>query len=71
MPCIRNRRKANANAEQGHYSVLLCHLANISYYVGNRKLTFDGSSESFVNAPEADNHIKRTYRPEWVVPENV
>jgi len=71
LDCIRSRKKANANAEQGHYSVSLCHLANISYYVGNRKLAFDGSSESFVDDTEANRHLKREYRPEWAVPEEV
>jgi hypothetical protein len=50
---------------------MLCHLANISWRLGNRKLTFDGKTESFVNAPEADKLMRRTYRKPWVVPEEV
>ena len=71
IDCIRTRKKPNTDVEQGHYSVLLCHLANISYRVGNRKLTLDPKSESFVNAPEANKYLKRTYRNPWVIPDKI
>jgi predicted dehydrogenase len=69
IDCIRTRNIPNADVEQGHYSVLLCHLANISYRVGNKKLKFDPKTESFVNAPEANKYLKRTYRHPWVIPD--
>jgi len=71
IDCIRTRNKPNADVEQGHYSVLLCHLANISYRVGNQKLKFDPKTESFVNAPEANKYLKRTYRHPWVIPDKI
>ena len=71
IECIRTREKPNADVEQGHYSALLCHMANISYRTGNRKLAFDPKSETFVDAPEANKYLKRTYREPWVVPEDV
>jgi predicted dehydrogenase len=71
IDCIRTRRRPNADVEQGHYSALLCHMANISYLVGNQKLTFDAKTETFVNAPEANKHLKRTYRQPWVIPDEV
>jgi predicted dehydrogenase len=37
--CVRDRNTPNGDIEEGVRSVLLCHLANISYRVGNRKLT--------------------------------
>ena len=69
IDCIRTRKKPNADVEQGHYSVLLCHLSNISYRVGNQKLNFDPKTESFVNAPEANKYLKRMYRHPWVIPD--
>jgi len=69
--CIRSRKQPNADIQEGHISASLCHLANISYRVGNRKLTFDGVTETFVNDKEADGYLKRTYRKPWVIPENV
>jgi len=71
IDCIRTRNKPNADVEQGHYSVLLCHLANISYRLGNQKLRFDPKTESFVNAPEANKYLKRTYRHPWVIPDKI
>ncbi len=71
VQCIRTRQQPNADVEQGHYSALLCHLANISGLVGNQKLRFDPKTETFVDAPDANKHLKRTYREPWVIPEEV
>ncbi|MGE5296500.1 MAG: hypothetical protein ACM3VT_16900, partial [Solirubrobacterales bacterium] len=71
IECIRTRAKPNADVEQGHYSALLCHMANISGLVGNQKLRLDPKTESFLDAPEANKHLKRTYREPWVVPEEI
>lgn len=69
--CIRTRKLPRADIEQAHLSMILCHLANISYRVGNRKLRFDGATETFVNDGEADKYLKADYRKPWIVPENV
>lgn len=71
LRCVRERKRPVADVEQGHYSTLLSHLANISYRVGNRKLQFDAKSERFPGAPEANQFLRRTYRQPWVVPEQV
>jgi len=71
IDCIHTRNLPNSDVEQGHYSVSLCHLANISYRVGNKKLRFDGKTETFVDAPDADKYLKRTYRHPWVIPERI
>jgi predicted dehydrogenase len=68
--CIRTGKLPNADIEQAHYSTLLCHLANISWRLGNIRLEFDGASETFRN-PEANRFVRRTYREPWVVPEKV
>jgi predicted dehydrogenase len=71
IECIRTRNRPAADVEQGHYSVLLCHLANISYLTGNKKLAFDGSTETFTDAPDANKYLKRQYREPWIVPDKV
>jgi len=71
VECIRTRKRPNADVEIGHKSVLLCHMANISYRVGNLKLEFDPQTETFANCDEANKYIKREYREPWIVPENV
>ena len=71
IDCIRTRKKPNADAEIGHQTVLLCHMANISYRVGNLKLEFDPKTETFTNCDEANKYLKREYREPWIVPDNV
>jgi predicted dehydrogenase len=69
--CIRTRNRPKADVEEVHRSMVLCHLANISYRVGNRKLKFDGQTERFVDDAEADKYLKANYRKPWIVPEKV
>ena len=71
IDCIRTRRRPNADVEIGHQTVLLCHLANISYRVGNKQLEFDPQTETFTNNNQANKYLKRKYRKPWVVPEKV
>jgi predicted dehydrogenase len=71
IACVRSRRQPNAPPEQGHYSALLSHLANISWRTGNKKLAFDAKTETFTGAPEANQHLRRSYRAPWTVPDQV
>ncbi|NLZ04321.1 MAG: Gfo/Idh/MocA family oxidoreductase [Phycisphaerae bacterium] len=71
VECVRSRKRATSDVEIGHLSVLPFHIANISYRVGNQRLEFDGATESFTNCDEANQYLKRQYRPGWTIPENV
>jgi predicted dehydrogenase len=71
LQCVRSRQMPNADVEQGHQSVLLCHLANIAFRTGKEALTFDGKTETFPNSPAANALLKRKYREPWKVPEQV
>jgi hypothetical protein len=52
--------------------VLLSHLANIAWRMGNLKLVFDAKTETFPEAAEANRFLKRAhYRAPWIVPETV
>ncbi len=55
----------------GHLSASLVHLANISYRLGGRELKFDGTTEKFINAPDANELLTRDYRAPFVVPEKI
>lgn len=57
----------NCDVQQGHYSCVLPHLANISYRLG-RELKFDGKTERFVNDKQADALLTRQYRKPYIVP---
>ncbi len=69
--CIRTRQRPNADIEEGHKSTILCHLGNISYRVGGRRVHFDGAKERFVNDEEADRYLKRVGRKPYAMPEQV
>lgn len=69
--CIKSRKQPNADIEEAHKSTLLCHLGNISYLLGGRKLKFDPPKQKFIDDEEADSYLKRNYRKPWVVPEKV
>ncbi|MBN1816266.1 MAG: Gfo/Idh/MocA family oxidoreductase, partial [Sedimentisphaerales bacterium] len=71
IDCIRSRKPANADVEQGHYSTLPFHLANIMGRMGNARLLFDAKTETITNLPEANRYLRRTYRTPWIVPEQV
>jgi predicted dehydrogenase len=72
IQCIRSRQTPIGDVEHGHYSALLCHLANISGRVGNKKLAFDAKTESFPDAPEANKFLRRaSCREPWVIPDKV
>ncbi len=71
VDCIRSRKRPTSDVEIGHLSVLPFHIANISYRVGNQRLQFDAKTESFTNCDEANQYLKREYRDNWTIPENV
>lgn len=69
---VRSGKTSDLNApiEEGHYSAVLCHLANISYRLG-RSLEFDPRTERFKNDDEANRMLTRAYRTPFIVPESV
>ncbi len=71
IDCIRTRQTPNADVEQGHMAACLEHMANLSYRLGNVKLTFDGRAETFVDNDEANQHLKPSYRGHYRIPDEV
>lgn len=69
---VRTRKRESLHAEirETHISTALCHLGNIAFRLG-RELRFDPATERFVDDAEADRHLRREYRPPFVVPESV
>ena len=67
---IRNEKPTAtaADAEAGHLSAALAHLANIVTRLG-RTLKFDPANEQFINDTDANKLVSRTYRDgHWAVP---
>lgn len=68
---IRSGAPLAADAEAGHFSAALAHLANIVTRLG-RTLKFDSAREQFIGDAEANELVHRTYRSgHWAVPKGV
>jgi predicted dehydrogenase len=72
IQAVRSRKHSDLNApmEEGAPSVILIHLANISYRLG-RTLYFDANTMTCKGDPEANKMFTRNYRAPFVVPAKV
>jgi predicted dehydrogenase len=64
------REMLAADIEQTFLSSAFCLLGNISYRTG-KQLRFDAQHRRFTNDSDANEFLKGTYRPPFVVPETV
>lgn len=62
--CVKTRKAPICDAEIGHRSASLCHLAGIAVKLG-RKLAWDPAKEEFVGDKEANAHVAREQRKPW------
>ena len=62
--CIRTRRRTVTDVEIGHRTCSVCHLGNITLWLG-RPIRWDPDRERFVNDPEADRFLSRSMRAPW------
>jgi predicted dehydrogenase len=72
IDCVRSRRAEDIHSpiEEAHISATLVHLANASYRLG-RTLEFDSAQEQVIGDDEANRLLGGTYRPPYVVPEEI
>jgi predicted dehydrogenase len=68
LECVRSRQRPAADVEQAHRSVSVCHLANITRYVG-RRLKWDPDQEYFPGDDEANRWVNRPRRKGYELPE--
>ena len=64
LDCVRSRKTPNADIEEGHRSVVLCHLANVAYRVGHT-LRCDPTNGHVLDDAKAQALWSRTYEPGW------
>ncbi len=67
LDCLRTRNLPTADVEIGHRSVSVCHLANITRFVG-RKLHWDPVRERFEGDDEANRWVVRQRREGYELP---
>jgi predicted dehydrogenase len=72
VDCVRSRRAEDIHSpiEEAHISTTLVHLVNASYRLG-RTLRFDPRQEQVIGDDEANRLLRGTYRPPYVVPEEI
>jgi predicted dehydrogenase len=70
LECVRTRKRPAADVEQAHRSVSVCHLANITRYVG-RRLKWDPAKEQFLGDDEANRWVNRPRRKGYELPTSV
>ncbi len=70
LDCIRTRQQPVADVETGHRSISVCHLANITRWVG-RRLQWDPANEVFVGDDEANQLLNRPRREGYELSETV
>ncbi len=61
---LRNRTRAETDAEVGHFASVPGHLMNIAWRVG-RKVHWDAQQEQIVDDPEANALVTKQYRAPW------
>ena len=71
LECLKSRQRPNADIEALYNSTIMIHMANIAHRVGNRKLRFDPATQRFIDSPEANELLKRPYREDYRIPEQV
>ncbi len=71
LDCIKSRKVPNADVEIIHPSLSLVHMGNIAHRVGNQSLRFDPKTERFIDNAEANKLVKRNYRKQYEVSEQV
>jgi predicted dehydrogenase len=67
IDCIRSRERPIADVEINHRSVTVCHLANITRFVG-RPLKWDPIAERFIGDDEANRWVDRPRRKGYELP---
>jgi predicted dehydrogenase len=66
LDCVKSRKLPNCDVEEGHNTMVMCHLANISMRVG-RMLHWDGAKEEVIGDKEANQLLTKPYRKPWTL----
>ena len=64
LDCMKDRKRPNADVEEGHYTATMCHLGNIATRLG-RSLKWDATKEIFIGDKEANLMLTKKYRKQW------
>ena len=68
---VKTRSAPTADVAIAHNGCTMVHMANIAHRVGNLKLRFDPKTQRFIGNDDANRLLKRTYRKNYEIPEQV
>ena len=68
IQAIKNNSQPVCDAEIGHRTASICHIANIAYEL-NRMVEWDPEKESFINDDEANLKRSKLYRSPYNIPQ--
>jgi len=71
VSCVRERKRPNADIEEGHLSALWIHYGNISYRLGGERVVIDPTTEHIVGNAKAMELFRRDYRAPYVIEDQV
>ncbi len=71
LECVKSRKRPLADVEDAFPSMLLCHLGNVSWRAGGRKLRYDAETGWIRDDPEANAFMQRKGRKPWLIPDEV
>jgi len=66
LDCVKSRKLPNCDVEEGHQTMVMCHLANISTKLG-RTLRWDSAKEEVIGDKEANQLLTKPYRKPWTL----
>ena len=66
LDCVKSRQLPISDVEEGHYTMVMCHLANISMKVG-RMLHWDTQKEEVIGDKDANQLLTKPYRKPWTL----
>ncbi|MBI1317706.1 MAG: twin-arginine translocation signal domain-containing protein [Candidatus Hydrogenedens sp.] len=64
LDCIKTRRDPICPVEIGHSTAIVCHIGNIAYWL-RRPLKWNPEAQQFVDDPEANRLLMRSFREPW------
>ena len=71
IECIRTRKQANGDVEQGFYSACLVHFGNLATRVGGKQLIVDAENDRCLNSAAANRLLKPEFRKHYRIPDEV
>jgi predicted dehydrogenase len=68
VDCVKGLKRPPLTLEESHQGTVCCHLANISYLCGGRKMAWDAGTEQIIGDVEASALLDRPRRPGYELP---